>query len=99
MPDQLGHTQPESSGAQQELADFLHGRRYAKFARFVFAVLGSIPWVGGFIAASAAIHAEYEQGHVNELSKRWFEEHLVKIQELTEALTQVEERTRQFSGS
>lgn len=96
MTDQLGRTQPETTGAQEELADFLHGRRYAKFARFVFAVLGSIPWVGGFIAASAALHAEYEQGHVNELSKRWVEEHQHKIQELNETLTQMMLRLEQL---
>lgn len=70
MTDQLGRTDPQTTGSQEDLADFLHGRRYAKFARFVFAVLGGLPWVGGFIAASAALQAEYEQGHVNELSKR-----------------------------
>lgn len=96
MTDQLGRTQPDTTGAQDDLADFLHGRRYAKFARFVFAVLGSIPWVGGFIAASAALHAEYEQGHVNELSKRWVEEHQQKIQELNETLTQMMLRLEQL---
>jgi hypothetical protein len=96
MEDKLGPTQPEAEDRHEELGDFLHGRRYAKFARFVFAVLGSIPWVGGFIAASAALHAEYEQGHVNELSKRWVEEHQQKIQELNETLAQMMLRLEQL---
>src|SRR2546425_4906089 len=96
MTDQLGHTQPETKGAEQGLTDFLHGGRDAKFARFVFAVLGSIPWVGGFIAATAALNAEYEQGHVNELSKRWVEEHQQKIQELNKTLAQMMLRLEQL---
>ena len=36
-----------------------------KSIRFLTSALGSIPWVGGFIAASAALHSEYEQGKVN----------------------------------
>ncbi len=96
MGDQLGPTKPEAKSAQDDLSEFLHGRRYAKFARFVFAVLGSIPWVGGFIAASTALHAEYEQGHVNELSRRWVEEHQQKIEELNETLTQMMLRLEQL---
>src|SRR2546422_9006757 len=96
MTDQLGRTEPETTRQQQELTEFLHGRRYAKFARFVFAVLGSIPWVGGFIAASAALNAEFEQGHVNEINKRWVEEHQQRIQELNETLAQMMMRLDQL---
>ena len=96
MADQLGLTEPDTTGSQQELTEFLHGRRYAKFIRFVFAVLGSIPWVGGFIAASAALNAEFEQGHVNEMSKRWVEEHQQRIQELNETLGQMMLRLEQL---
>ncbi len=96
ITDKLGRTEPETTGPQQELTEFLHGRRYAKFARFVFAVLGSIPWVGGFIAASAALHAESEQGRVNEINKRWVEEHQQRIQELNETLAQMMLRLEQL---
>src|SRR5207247_10660819 len=68
MTDQLERTQPETTRAQDELVDFLHGRRYTKFARFVFAALGSIPGIGGFIAASAALHRSEE--HTSELQSR-----------------------------
>jgi hypothetical protein len=94
-PTELGQTDPESQASGGQLADFLRSRRYAKFVRFVFAALGSIPWVGGFIAASAALHAETEQGRVNELSRRWVEEHKQKIHELNETLAQMMSRLEQ----
>lgn len=88
-PTQLGRTEPEADDAGNDLADFLRSRRYAKFIRFVFAALGSIPWIGGLIAASAALHAEREQGRVNELSRQWVEEHQEKIQQLNQTLAQM----------
>jgi hypothetical protein len=75
VPTELDSAATERQGAGRDLADFLKGRRYAKYVRLVFAALGSIPWIGGFIAAGAALHAEVEQGRVNELSKRWLDEH------------------------
>jgi hypothetical protein len=95
-PTKLGHADPKSQDSGGQLADFLRSRRYTKFVRFVFAVLGSIPWIGGFIAASAALHAETEQGRVNELSRRWVEEHQQKIQELNETLAQMMSRLEQL---
>lgn len=35
--------------------------------RFVVSTLSSIPWVGGVIAASSALHVEKEQGKINDL--------------------------------
>src|SRR5258706_13950567 len=89
VPTELDSAATEGQGAGRDLADFLKGRRYAKYVRLVFAALGSIPWIGGFIAAGAALHAEVEQGRVNELSKRWLEEHQDKLNELNEDLTQM----------
>lgn len=88
-----------SSNPQGELATFLHDRRYAKYGRFVFAVLGALPWVGALLAASAAIHAEAEQGRVNELQRRWMEEHEAKIAELSETLGTMMKRLEQLGGT
>ena len=96
MTDPPVNNKPELAGSREKLTDFLHGRRHAKFGGFVFAVLGSIPWVGGLIAASAALHAEHEQGRVNELSKRWVEEHQQKIEELNETLAKIMLRLEQL---
>ena len=45
---------------QKELAEAMGGGNRKKYSRFVLAALGSIPWVGGFLAASSAIDAENE---------------------------------------
>jgi len=77
---------------QKELAEAMGGGERKKYSRFVLAALGSIPWVGGFLAASSAIDAENEQGKVNDLTQLWLEEHQGKVQEL--ATTFVEILTR-----
>lgn len=95
-PSTIGSNRPEEDPAGASLADFLRSRRYAKFVRFVFAALGSIPWIGGLIAASATLHAEHEQGRINELSRQWVEEHQEKIQHLNRTLAQMITRLEQF---
>ena len=92
----LESSSTEVENPDRDLTEFLHGRRYAKYIRFVFAALGSIPWIGGLIAAGATLHAEREQGHVNELNSQWVEEHQQKIQELNETLTQMVSRLEQL---
>lgn len=76
----------ETSEAAEQLQAFLRGPRFSKYARFIFAALGSVPWVGGFLAASAAFHAEQEQAKANELIERWLEEHEQKIKNLDDTL-------------
>lgn len=39
---------------KRELQHPLGSERQRRFRRFLLAALGSVPWVGGFIAASAA---------------------------------------------
>lgn len=60
--------------------------------RFVVSALSSIPWVGGVIAASSALHGEKEQGKINALQKLWLEEHHKKIEELAFAIHEITER-------
>jgi hypothetical protein len=67
------------------------GRKTRK-GRFAAAVLGSIPWIGGAIAASSALHAEKEQGKINDLERIWLEEHQRKIEELYYTIYQIHER-------
>ncbi|MGS0527319.1 hypothetical protein ACU8V7_21270 [Zobellia nedashkovskayae] len=59
--------------------------------RFVVSALSSIPWVGGVIAASSALHAEKEQGKINDLQRIWLEEHHRKIEELYYTIYQIQE--------
>jgi hypothetical protein len=67
-----------------------------KYVRFVIAALGSIPWVGGFIAASASLSAEREQQGVNELQRMWLEEHKEKIKQLSATLADIFVRLDNF---
>jgi hypothetical protein len=60
--DDLDDSAAEIVAADVQLPVLLSGPNYANYGRFVFAALGSVPWVGGVIAASAAAHAEKEQG-------------------------------------
>jgi hypothetical protein len=69
-----------------ELAAYFSKPGYEKYGRFIFAALGAIPWVGGIIAASAAMHAEKEQERVNLLMYRWLEEHEGTFKRLEETV-------------
>lgn len=72
-----------------ELVARLGADRGRKYVRFVLAALGSIPWVGGFIAASASFSAEREQQRLNELQRLWLEEHKGKLQHLGATLADI----------
>ena len=75
--------------SQDALVAKLSAGRSHKYARFVVAALSSIPWVGGFIAASANLSAEREQEGINELQRLWLEEHKGKIKELSATLADI----------
>jgi len=75
-----------------ELLNVDHKGKKARNLRFLASALGSIPWVGGFIAASAALHSELEQGKVNKLQKLWLKEHTQKIDELAYTIYQIFDR-------
>lgn len=83
---------PVTNAKDGSLEKLLNGAKYKKYARFVFAALSSIPWIGGLIGASAAMNAELEQGQVNELMKRWLEEHRQKINLLGATLSDMTDR-------
>lgn len=66
--------------------------RWRRYGRFFLAALGSIPWVGGVIAATAALQAETEQGRVNELLKEWVSSHQRMIEELQATVAEITRR-------
>ena len=76
----------------------LAGDGKKKYGRFVFAALGSIPWVGGAIAASAAFQAETEQGRINEMMSQWLDEHREKINLLSNTIRKIADRLESFEG-
>jgi hypothetical protein len=83
----------ENTGLTEPSLDDLVARlgadRGRKYVRFVLAALGSIPWVGGFIAASASFSAEREQQQLNELQRLWLEEHKEKLKHLGATLADI----------
>lgn len=72
--------------SQSALIERLSGGKRKKYARFVLAALGSIPWVGGVMAAAASLSAEKDQEYINDLQRLWLEEHKAKIRELGSTL-------------
>lgn len=60
--------------------------------KFFVAALGAIPWVGGFIAAAAAIRGEESAVKSDDLRTLWLEEHEKKLAELMAALDAINER-------
>src|ERR1700722_15979270 len=82
--------------SQDALVSKLSAGRSRKYVRFVVAALSSIPWVGGFIAASASLSAEREQEGINELQRLWLEEHKEKLKELSATLADIFVRLNNF---
>lgn len=91
---------PEPGGLEQgirrELDRSLGGDRQRRYRRFLMAALGSVPWVGGFIAAAAALSGEADQQEVNELQQEWLEEHREKLHELARTLVEIVDRLESF---
>lgn len=85
-----------TSDSEKNLSGTLKGKKRRKYSRFVLAALSSIPWVGGFLSASAAMDAENEQQEINEVHKLWVEEHQDKMNELGETLNSIISRLEGF---
>ena len=81
---------------QNQLEDHLKGTERRKYTRFLVSALGSIPWVGSFFSALAAIEAEEDQGQFNELHRQWLEEHQEKINNLCQTLSEIIKRIEDF---
>jgi len=62
----------------------------------VAAALSSIPWVGGFLAASFAYREESEQLAANSLLRQWLEEHKERMKKLAEDLAALTARLDSF---
>jgi hypothetical protein len=63
---------------------------------FALAVLGVIPWVGGFLASAASAKSALDQSQIDLLQRQWLEEHARKIQELTATLDEMLNRLLSF---
>ena len=81
---------------QNKLEEHLKGAERRKYTRFLVSALGSIPWVGSFFGASAALNAEEDQGQFNELHRQWLEEHQEKMDDLCRTLSEIIKRIEDF---
>lgn len=77
---------------RSELAKSEPSRRRRIIEKFVLAVLGSIPWVGGFLSAAASYKAEDETLKQDSLQTQWLEEHQQKISLLRDTLEEIRQR-------
>lgn len=75
-----------------ELAKSEPTRRRRIIEKFILAVLGSIPWVGGFLSAAADYKAEEGTVRQDSLQTQWLEEHHTKLLSLKETLLEIQRR-------
>ena len=71
-------------------------KRQRAIRKLVAAALGSIPWVGGFLAAMIAFREESNQAEVNTLQRQWLEEHKTRMKNLAWELAALTARLESF---
>jgi len=81
---------------QEQLSDIINSGNKKRISKFILSALSSIPWVGGFLGASAALHAEIEQSKVSEILRLWLQEHQEKIEKLGETIYGIISRLEKF---
>ena len=75
-----------------ELAKSEPTRRRRIIEKFILAVLGSIPWVGGLLSAAADYKADEGTVRQDSLQTQWLEEHHTKLLSLKETLLEIQRR-------
>lgn len=83
---------------QTQLSEITNAGNKKRISRFILSALSSIPWVGGFLAASAALHSEIEQSKVNEIQKLWLQDHQEKIDKLGQTIYGIISRLEKFDS-
>jgi hypothetical protein len=92
----LGPVDATPNSSEDALIAALSGGRGRKYVRLAVAALGSIPWVGGLIAASASLSAETDAEHLNDLQRLWIQEHQDKVRELATSIGEIADRLEEF---
>jgi hypothetical protein len=85
-----------SADFSRELAKLEPTRQQRILRKLALAALGSIPWVGGFMAAIASVREDEDQTGKDNLQKQWLEEHAKKIKELADTLSAMLQRLDSF---
>jgi hypothetical protein len=85
-----------SADFSRELSKLEPSRQQRILRKLALAALGSIPWVGGFMAAIASIKEDESQSGKDNLQRQWLEEHAKKIKELADTLSAMLQRLDSF---
>jgi hypothetical protein len=95
MTDELAGPAAEDMTIQALRAELVQGggTRWRRILeKFVMAAIGSIPWVGGFLAAAASIPGEEADVREDHLRAQWLDEHQRKLDQLRGTLDNVSNR-------
>lgn len=84
---------------QEQISDITNSGNKKRISRFILSALSSIPWVGGFLGATAALHAEIEQSKLNEIQRLWLQEHQEKIEKLGQTIYGIISRLENFDST
>jgi hypothetical protein len=79
MSDLVSKELAELDEIRAELDKAIEPRRRKRFRKLIGAALGSIPWVGGFLAGMVSLRDDQTQERVTELQRQWLEEHASKL--------------------
>lgn len=85
---------PDEIAAQ--LASRAVSKRQRAMRKVIAAALGSLPWVGGLIAAMFAIRDENQQVETDSLQRQWLEEHKGRMEKLSAELAALTARLETF---
>lgn len=80
------------ANARQDLLKAGQSKRGRIAEKFFMAALGSIPWVGGFIAAAAGIPGDERAAEAESLQSRWLAANQDRLDELGRTISDIEER-------
>src|SRR5688500_1724140 len=77
---------PSSDLTVPEIKDALAATTVSKqrkaVEKFTLAALGAIPWVGGFLSATASLKLDERAARKDDLQTKWLEVHEIKMQQL-----------------
>lgn len=79
-----------------ELQKYTPSFRSRATEKVVLAALGTIPWIGSFLSAAVSLKLEESSLQTSLLYKQWLEEHQIKLLELMQTLSDLEDRFRSF---
>lgn len=100
MADELVPEQdPTIESIRAEIAKSEPTTEKRAFKAFVLAILGSIPWLGGFLTAAAAFKFEEAGDKQDTLQTQWLEEHQKKLLLLKATLEEMYTRFEKLGDS